>query len=61
MMYNRNSFYDGKQRYKIVRGTIQEHEVIADGFTSQKSVKEYYKKLREQGINTKDLFTMGYK
>lgn len=61
MLYNRNSFYDGKQKYKIVRGTVQDHEILADGFTSQKKVREKYKELREQGIDTKKLITIGYK
>lgn len=60
-MYNRNSFFDGKQKYKIVKGTVQEHEVIAEGFTSQKAVKEYLKLLRAQGIDTKGLLTIAYK
>ena len=61
MMYNRNSFYDGKQKYKIVKGTVANHEVIAEGFTSQKATREYYKKLRSEGIDTKQFFTIGYK
>lgn len=61
MVYNRNSFYDGKQKYKIVKGTLQDYEVLADGFTSQKAVSEKYKELRAQGIDTKELITIGYK
>ena len=60
-MYNRNSFYDGRQRYKIVKGTIQKHEVIADGLTSQKAVGAKYKELRAQGIDTKPFMTIAYK
>lgn len=61
-MYNRNSFYDGKQKYKIVKGWHTDNEeIIADGFTSQKAVNDFYKKLREQGIDTKKLLTVAYK
>ena len=60
-MYDRNSFYDGKQIYKIVKGTIHNHEVIADGLTSQKAVATKYKELRAQGIDTKQFITIAYK
>lgn len=62
MWHDRNSFYDGKQRYKIVENWHEEGErVIADGFTSQKAVMEYRRKLRKQGIDTKKLMTVAYK
>ena len=61
MRYNRNSFYDGKQKYKIVEGTISDYRVIAEGLTSQKAVREKYKELREQGIETKHFLTISYK
>lgn len=62
-MYNRNSFYDGKQKYKVVEGSVAEHKIIADGFTSQKAVKEFYRDYKKEHgkDSTKHFFTMAYK
>lgn len=62
-MYNRNSFYDGKQKYKVVEGTVKDHRIIADGFTSQKAVSEFYRDYKkEHGKgSTRTFFTIAYK
>ena len=44
MWHDRNSFYDGKQRYKIVHSDTK--EVIEKGFTSQREVSKRISELR---------------
>ena len=44
-MNNRNAYYDGKQRYKIVISETK--EVIEKGFTSQNATMKRIKELRE--------------
>lgn len=43
-MYNRSSYYDGKQRYKIV--LHPNNEVIEQGFTSQSATMKRIRELR---------------
>lgn len=44
-MYNRNSYYDGKQKYEIrICGT---NEVIESGFTSQKATLARIRELKK--------------
>lgn len=64
MLHNRNSFYDGKQRYKVVKNWHEEGEtVLAEGFTSQKQATEFYRQYRaEHGKHsTKGFTTVAYK
>lgn len=43
-MYNRSTYYDGKQRYKIE--IIATKEVIEQGFTSQSATMKRIRELR---------------
>lgn len=63
-MRERNRYFDGKQRYKVVEHFHEAGEnIIAQGFTSQKQVTEFYKAYRaEHGKDsTKKFTTVGYK
>lgn len=57
-MYNRNSYYNGEQRYKIVKADTK--EVIEKGFTSQNATMKRVRELRKiYGKGT--LGIVGYK
>lgn len=62
-MYNRSGLYNGKHKYMVVEGTIDNHKIIADGFTSMKSVKDFYRdyKIEHGKDSTKKFLTMVYK
>lgn len=57
-MYNRNSYFDGKQRYEI--RNAETNEVIDGGFTSQKKASARIKELKQEFPNTR-FYMVGYK